>query len=110
MSMLFSVLLLIHFLAFATYIGYLAVLWPTRGAGPRSKAGFILGITMLLTGIMLVMLKYPDVNYYKVVPKTAVFFAVAGINMRFDKKDLSKTAYYALIGLTLLAGCIAIFH
>jgi hypothetical protein len=108
--MLFSVLLLIHFLAFATYIGYLAVLWPTRGTGPRSKTGLILGITLLLTGIFLVMLKYPVVNYYKVVPKTVIFLSVTIINIRFGEKDLSKTAYYALLGLTLLAGCIAIFH
>jgi hypothetical protein len=108
--MLFSVLLLIHFLAFATYIGYLAVLWPTRGTGARSKAGLILGIILLLTGILLVMLKYPDVNYYKIVPKTAVFLIVTMINIRFGQKDLTKTAYYALLGFTLLAGCIAIFH
>jgi hypothetical protein len=108
--MLFSVLLLIHFLAFATYIGHLAVLWPTRGAGPRSKTGLILGITLLLTGVLLVFLKYPNVNYYKVVPKTAIFLAVTTINIRFEGKDLSKTAYFALLGLTLLAGCIAIFH
>jgi hypothetical protein len=108
--MLFSVLLLIHFLAFATYIGNLAVLWPTRGTGPRSKAGLLLGITLLLTGILLVMLKYPNVNYYKIVPKTAAFLAVTAINIRFGEKDLSKTAYYALLGLTLLAGCIAVFH
>jgi len=108
--MLFSVLLLIHFLAFVIYIGYLALLWPTRGAGPRSKAGFILGMILLATGICLVMLKYPYVNYYKVVPKTAAFLAVAGINMWFDKKELSVGAYYSLIGLTLFAGCVAIFH
>ena len=108
--MLFSVLLLIHFLSFAIYIGYLAVLWPTRGAGPRGKTGFILGIILLLTGILLVMLKYPNINYYKIVPKTTIFLAVAGINGRFGEKDLSKRAYYTLIGLTLLAGCIAIFH
>ena len=107
---LFSVLLLIHFLAFATYIGYLAVLWPTRGAGPRSKAGLILGIILLLTGILLVMLKYPNVNYYKIVPKTVIFLVIAVINILFGQKDLPKTTYYALLGLTLLAGCIAIFH
>jgi hypothetical protein len=108
--MLFSILLLIHFLAFASYVGCLAVLWPTRGAGSRSKAGLILGITLLLTGISLVMLKYPVVNYYKIVPKTAAFLLVTVINIRFAEKDLSKTAYYSLLGLTLLAGCIAIFH
>jgi hypothetical protein len=108
--MLFSVFLLIHFLAFTIYIGYLAVLWPTRGSGSRSKAGLILGITLLLTGILLVMLKYPNVNYYKIVPKTAAFLAVTIINIRFGEKDLSKAAYYALLGLTILAGCIAIFH
>ncbi|NIG55738.1 hypothetical protein [Chitinophaga sp. Cy-1792] len=108
--MLFSILLLIHFAAFAIYVGYLGLLWPTRGAGPRSKAGLVLGITILVTGVLMVMLKYPNINYYKVVPKTVAFLIVTVINGIFAEKDLSKAAYYALIGLTLGAACIAIFH
>ncbi|RFM31860.1 hypothetical protein [Chitinophaga silvisoli] len=108
--MLFSILLLIHFIAFAFYVGYLALLWPVKGKGPRSKAGFILGMIILLTGILMVMMIYPNVNYYKVVPKTAAFLVVTVIYIFFEKKELTTTAYYSLIGLTLLAGCIAIFH
>ncbi|MFB6456787.1 hypothetical protein ACE38W_16060 [Chitinophaga sp. Hz27] len=108
--MLFSTILIIHFLAFAIYVGDLALLWPTRGAGARSKAGLFLGITLLVTGVLMVMLKYPNVNYYKVVPKTAAFLIVTAINIRFADKNYSKAAYYGLIGLTLGAACIAIFH
>ncbi|MBV8252381.1 MAG: hypothetical protein JO154_07210 [Chitinophaga sp.] len=108
--MLFSILLLIHFLAFTAYLGHLAVMWPQRGAGPRTYTGLILGITLLVTGIIMVALKYPHVNYYKVVPKTAIFLAVTVINIRFGDKPYTKTAYYSLLGLTLLAACIAVFH
>lgn len=108
--MLFSTILLIHFLAFAAYMVHLGILWPTRGAGVRSKTGLLLGITILVTGLLLVWLKYPTVNYYKVVPKTFAFLLVTAINIRFDKKPYTRLAYYALIGLALLAACIAVFH
>ncbi|RAJ77388.1 hypothetical protein CLV59_107155 [Chitinophaga dinghuensis] len=108
--MLFSIILLIHFLAFAAYLLHLGMMWPNRGAGPRDYTGLITGITILVTGCILVAFKYPHVNYYKVVPKTAVFLLVTGINIRFQGKPYTKTAYYTLIGLTLMAACIAVFH
>ncbi|MBV7531008.1 hypothetical protein [Chitinophaga sp. sic0106] len=108
--MLFSIVLLIHFIAFALYLAYLGILWPTRGAGPRSKMSLYLGILLLITGVVLVYLMYPHVNYYKVVPKTAAFLGVTVINIRFAEKELSRWAYYILLGLAIGAGCIAIFH
>jgi len=108
--MLFSILLMIHFLAFAGYLGHLAVMWPQRGAGPRTKTGLILGIILLVTGVAMVALKYPHVNYYKVIPKTAAFLAVTVINIRFGDKPYTKAAYYSLLGLTMLAACIAVLH
>ncbi len=108
--MLFSIVLLIHFLAFGAYLIHLGMMWPNRGAGPRDFTGLILGITILVTGGILVALKYPQVNYYKVVPKTAAFLLVTAINIRFQDKPYTKMAYYSLIGLTLMAACIAVFH
>jgi len=108
--MLFSILLLIHFLAFVTYLIHLALLWPTKGAAPRGKAGLILGVILLLTGALLVWISYPHINYYKVVPKTLAFLVVTLINIRFGERDLSKAAYFGLFALTISAGCIAIFH
>ncbi|WP_291908885.1 hypothetical protein [Chitinophaga sp. CB10] len=108
--MLFSIVLLIHFLAFAAYLAYLGILWPTRGAGPRSKFSLYLGITLLVTGVILVLLMYPHVNYYKVVPKTAAFAGVTGINIRFGDRPYTKAAYYGLLALAVGAGGIAIFH
>ncbi|SHM46804.1 hypothetical protein SAMN05444266_108182 [Chitinophaga jiangningensis] len=108
--MLFSIVLLIHFVAFALYLAYLGALWPTRGAGPRSKMSLYLGIILLVTGVVLVCLKYPHVNYYKVIPKTAAFLGVTGINIRFGERDLTKGAYYWLMGLAIGAGVVAVWH
>jgi len=106
--LLFNSILLLHFIAFLGYCGTLALLWPSRGAVVRDKKGLILGITILLTGIALVALKYPHVNYYKVIPKLALFVVVTGINIRFGGKPLTTAAYNALVGATLLAACIAV--
>ncbi|WP_160716371.1 hypothetical protein [Chitinophaga solisilvae] len=107
--LLFNVLLLIHFIAFAAYLWILVQLWPNPAA-PRDKKGLILGIILLLTGIAMVALKYPHINYFKVVPKTGLFLVVTVINAVTGDKPYTRTAYYALIVLTLLAACIAVFR
>ena len=106
--LVFNTVLLIHFAAFACYLFVLAMLWPQRGAGPRDKTGLVLGIIILLSGIGLVLLKYPHVNYFKVVPKTGLFLAVTVINGMYTDKPYTKNVYYLLIGLTALASFIAV--
>ncbi|MDQ0106751.1 hypothetical protein SAMN05660909_01760 [Chitinophaga terrae (ex Kim and Jung 2007)] len=108
--MLFSIVLLLHFFVFASYIGHLGILWPTRGGGPRSRKGMIMGLMILVTGILLVLMKYPHVNYYKVVPKTAAFLLVTVINIRFGNRPYTPLAYYTLLGLALLAAGIAVYR
>jgi len=108
--MLFSIILLLHF---GCFLGYLAILVTQRSdyhTKIRDHKGLILGIVLLVTGIILVALKYPQVNYYKVVPKTGMFLLVTLINIRFTNKPFTKTAYYALVGLTITAACIAVWH
>jgi len=105
--LVFNTVLLIHFAAFLWYLFTLAMLWPQRGAGPRNKTGLILGIIIFLSGISLVLLKYPHVNYFKVVPKTALFVAVTVINALYADKPFTKKIYYLLIGLTVSASLIA---
>lgn len=106
--LLFNILLLLHFLAFAGYLFTLAAIWPAATTTIRDKKGLILGILILLTGIGLVILKYPQVNYYKVIPKLLIFVAITVINIRFGEKPFTRGAYYSLIALTLAACCIAV--
>ena len=105
--LVFNTLLLIHFSAFLGYLFTLAMLWPKRGEGQRDKTGLILGIVIFLTGIGLVLFKYPHINYFKVVPKTAIFLGITVINAMYADKSYTRKIYYLLIGLTVLAGLIA---
>lgn len=108
--MLFSIVLMLHF---GCFLGYLAVLVSQRlnyHTKVRDHKGLLLGIVLLVTGVILVALKYPQVNYYKVVPKTGIFLLVTLINILFTNKPFTKTAYYALVALTLGAACIAVWH
>lgn len=105
--LVFNTVLLIHFSSFLGYLFTLAMLWPQRGAGQRDKTGLILGIVIFLSGLGLVILKYPHVNYFKIVPKTALFLAIVVINSIYAEKPYTKKVYYLLIGLTVLASLIA---
>jgi hypothetical protein len=105
---MFNIILLIHFISFAVYLCSLLSQWQDYNTRVRSPLGLILGITLLLSGIALVAMKYPHVNYYKVIPKTGLFVVVTIINVRFGGKTYTRLAYYTLIGVTLLAACIAV--
>ncbi|HEY1164035.1 MAG TPA: hypothetical protein VGE90_02685 [Chitinophaga sp.] len=105
--LVFNTLLLIHFSAFLAYLFTLAMLWPGRGEGPRDKTGLVLGIVIFLTGIGLALLKYPHLNYFKLVPKMTIFLAITVINAMYADKPYTRRIYYLLIGLTVLASLIA---
>lgn len=102
-------LLLIHFIAFLLYFREIvtAIAKPDQ---PGDKTGLILGIIILLTGIGLVWLKYPAINYYKVVPKTGIFLVIAVINGVYSGKLIPKKVNYILLGLTVLASVIAVIR
>ena len=106
--LLFNVVLLTHFICFAAYLCTLLAQWRDYDTRVRGPWGLILGIVLLVSGILLVMMKYPHVNYYKVVPKTGLFALVTIINIRFGNKTYTRRAYYTLIAATLLAACIAV--
>lgn len=105
--LLFNGILLIHFLSFLLYLSTLIVLFP-RQERITTRIGLLLGIIILLSGIALVALKYPNVNYYKVIPKTAIFIAIAALNTIYGKRALSKNVYFTLLSLTILASVIAL--
>ena len=106
--LLFNIILILHFICFLGYLFTLARLWSTYNTQVRDHKGLLLGIMLLVTGIVLVVLKYPNVNYYKVVPKTGMFLIVTLINIKFGSKPYTKQAYYALVGLTVAAACLAV--
>lgn len=106
--LLYNSLLLIHFLSFIGYLITLMAMLPHYDTKVRSSKGLILGILIVITGIAMAWMKYPHINYYKLVPKTGLFVIVTVINARFGGKPFTRTAYYALIGLTILAACIAV--
>jgi hypothetical protein len=106
--LLYNSLLLLHFLSFIGYLITLMAQLPDYHTKVRSAKGLILGILILVTGIGLALMKYPHINYYKVIPKTGLFVIVTAINVRFGGRPYTKTAYYALIALTILAACIAV--
>jgi len=106
--LLFNVVLLVHFVCFAVYLCVLLSQWRDYDTRVRGVAGLLLGIAVLVSGFVLVGLKYPHVNYYKVVPKLGLFVLVTVVNARFDGKPYTKPAYYTLIAATLLAACIAV--
>lgn len=104
--LLFNIVLLLHFTTFLSYVCYL--IWHiAKDTKRKDKIGMMMGIVILLTGIALVALKYPAINYYKIVPKTSLFIAVVVINAVYDKKEMTPRVYQILFGLALLAGLIA---
>ncbi|NLR80942.1 hypothetical protein [Chitinophaga eiseniae] len=105
--LLFNIILIIHVSAFLLYLCRLALLFPIKQPA-KDKWGLPLGILILCTGIALVALKYPAVNYYKIVPKLSLFLLVGVINGIYDKRPLSRWAYYLLLGATVLAALIAV--
>ncbi|SEW24989.1 hypothetical protein [Chitinophaga arvensicola] len=108
--LLFNLVLLLHFGCFLAYLFTLARLWSSYHTQLRDHKGLILGIILLVTGVILVALKYPHVNYYKVIPKTGLFAVVTVINGVFSNKPFTKTAYYTLLGVTVAAAAIAVWH
>lgn len=104
---LFNSLLIIHFAAFLFYLSQLVLLFPKIDS-LRDKKGLIAGIIILATGIGMVVLKYPHVNYYKVIPKTAIFLIIIIINALYSNRGFTKPVYYLLLSLTLLASLIAV--
>ncbi|WP_143309041.1 hypothetical protein [Chitinophaga vietnamensis] len=103
----FNILLLVHFCAFLAYVALLVSMLRVPPV-KKEYTGLILGITILLTGIALVALKYPAINYYKVVPKTGLFLAVTVINAIGGNKLPSRKTIITLLTLTVTAALIAV--
>ncbi len=107
--LLFNGLLYLHFAAFLVYLSTLLLQWnePVK----RTNEWMLrCGITLLLTGAGLVAVRFPEINYWKVVPKSVLFLAIAVITATHKKRTLSLQTWRLLIGMTLLAAAIALWR
>jgi hypothetical protein len=105
----FNIVLIVHFIAFLFFLGQLAALFPMQDRQLHKQTIF-LGVTILITGIVLVVLKYPHVNLYKVIPKSGLFLIISTFCGIYSGKALPKKIYWTLITLTVLASLIAVFR
>lgn len=101
-----NVVLMLHFAAFLGYLATLVAEFP-KVARKVNPWALPLGIAILVTGILLVVLKYPVVNYYKVGLKLGIFGIISVLNAVYKKRGLSNRVYGIMIGLTVLASLIA---
>ncbi|AYB31504.1 hypothetical protein [Chryseolinea soli] len=106
---LFNIVLIVHFVAFLFFLGQLVVLFPMPEK-QLHKHTIFLGVAILVTGIFLVVLKYPQVNLYKVIPKSALFVVISTFCGIYSGKALPKNIYRTLMALTVLASLIAVFR
>lgn len=109
MLLLLNGLLYIHFAAFLAYLTTLLRQWQQA---TKRTSPFMLycGIALLLTGIGLVAVRFPVVNYWKVVPKSLLLLSIAAITAAHREKILSKQTWQLLIGLTVLTAFIALWR
>ncbi len=68
------------------------------------------GVVLLLTGIGLITIRYPAINYWKIVPKSLLLLAISGITAIHRDKILSTRTWKILIGLTVLTALIALWR
>jgi hypothetical protein len=104
---LFNIVLILHFMAFLWYTAMLVMLYPNP-VKQLPKIGLALGISILVTGLLLVALKYPAINYYKVIPKLVIFGVISILNGLYSRKTLPRKVYFAILILTVLASLIAV--
>ncbi len=104
---LFNIVLIFHFVAFLLFLAQLVILLPRQEKQLHKKAIFV-GIAIAITGILLVLLIYPQVNFYKVIPKSILFIAIASFCGIYSGKSIPVKIYYLIIAMTLLASLIAL--
>lgn len=74
-----------------------------------NKNSILIGAIILITGISLVALNYPTINYYKIIPKSIVFVVISIFCGFYSRKPIPKKTYYSLLAITILASLIAVY-
>lgn len=80
-----------HYVTFLVYLTTLLKQWD-RPAKRTSSLMLCCVITLLLTGMRLIAVRYPVINYWKVVPKNLLLALIAGITAAHRDKLFSKRA------------------
>ncbi len=109
MLLLLNAILYTHYSAFLVYLTTLLRQWDWS-IKRTSNLMLYCGITLLLTGIGLIALRYPVVNYWKVVPKSMLLVSIASITAAHREKTVAKQTWQVLIGLTILTALIALWR
>ncbi|GAB2602165.1 hypothetical protein [Spirosoma areae] len=109
MLFLLNAVLCTHYCAFLVYLATLLRQWewPVKRT---SSLMLYCGITLLITGIGLVAIRYPIINYWKIVPKSLLLVIIASIIAAHRKKTVAKKTWQLLIGLTILTALIALWR
>ncbi len=112
MDFVYPIVVLLHFLGFATV--FAGALMSLRRAEPGlAPAAFHGAITQLVTGLALVtMLEFdpddPTVNHAKIGVKLALLIIVTVLVVVFRKRELPKWVVPTILGLTVLIAAIAV--
>ena len=109
MLFLLNAILYVHFIAFLVYLTTLLRQWD-RPVKRTSNLMLYCGIALLLTGVGLVAIRYPVVNYWKVVPKSMLLVIIASLTAAHREKIVAKQTWQLLIGLTILTALIALWR
>lgn len=104
---LFNIVLLLHFIAFLLFLLQLAMLFP-QSKRELHKKTILVGTAILITGILLVVLKYPHINLYKIIPKSILFLVISIFCGIYSGKNVPSKAFYFICGMTILASLIAV--
>ncbi|ANH79900.1 hypothetical protein A8C56_01950 [Niabella ginsenosidivorans] len=104
---LFNTVLILHFLSFLIFAATLMAVYPKKERRLYRYAIF-LGIAILITGLSMVMLHYPAVQYNKIVPKLVIFVIISILCGIYSKKALPAGVYFTMLGLLVLASLIGV--
>jgi len=74
-----------------------------------NKNSTLIGTTVLITGISLVIINYPNINYYKLIPKSILFVIISIFCGCYSRKPIPKKTYYSLLDITILASLITVY-
>ena len=109
MLFLLNAVLYAHYTAFLVYLVTLLRQWE-RPVKRTSNLMLYCGITLLITGIGLVAIRYPAINYWKVVPKSLLLLIIAGITAAHREKIVVRRTWQLLISLTVLTALVALWR
>ncbi|MEI6221886.1 MAG: hypothetical protein WCP97_03895 [bacterium] len=106
-ELIVSVFEVIHFLGLAALIGGLFSQWKDKEK--QVTRPMLIGTwTQLITGLIMVGFKEPDVNHLKITIKFAFLLVIGGILLAHKKKALPSRLYSSILCIGVLEVAIAV--